>query len=96
MSRRQVDATVMVPRVATLLEPKGNTDPPRRMRVASPAERGEFRPAFSRGRVLRLGDLRSALNTAHGADDTCPMTTAMFLRMRAEHADKSLADDHVA
>ena len=100
MSRRQVDGKVMVPRVATLLEPKGNAYPPRRMRVASPAERGNFVQHFPA--VVSCG---SAICVPHSpprmGPTTRPMTTVMFLRMRAEHADKSLADksladDHVA
>ena len=95
MTRRPADTKAIVPHIVTLLEPKGNAYPPGRMLVASPDAIGDIVQHIPRGRVLRLGDLRAALATAHGADYTCAMTTGMFLRMLAEDAERSCAGDHL-
>jgi alkylated DNA nucleotide flippase Atl1 len=83
----------MVPRIVVLTEPKGNAYPAGRMLVASPDAIGAIVQRIPRGLVLRLGDLRAALATAHGAQYTCPMTTGVFLRMLAEDAEHAGAGD---
>jgi hypothetical protein len=48
--------------------------------------------AIPEGGTLEMRTLRDALARAHGADATCPVTTALFLRIVAEAAWDDLQD----
>jgi alkylated DNA nucleotide flippase Atl1 len=56
------------------------------MLVASPAEVEAIVRQVPSGRVLTLGTLRALLATKWRADYTCPLTTAIFVRVMAEAA----------
>jgi alkylated DNA nucleotide flippase Atl1 len=65
------------------------------MLIASPTAITAILRHIPKGRVLKSGDLRTALAAAYEADYTCPMTTGIFLRMAAESADAAGAGDAV-
>lgn len=65
--------------------------PAGRMLVSAPLELDAVIRRIPEGRVLTLGELRGNLARTHGADYTCPTTTAAFLLVVADAADEERA-----
>jgi hypothetical protein len=65
--------------------------PGARLFIASPRLIDETIAAIPRGQVKDPIALRAELAAAHGADATCPVSTAIFLRVVAEAALERLA-----
>jgi hypothetical protein len=60
--------------------------------VATPGLLADRVLAIPAGETLEVRTLRDALARAHGADASCPVTTALFLRIVAEAAWDDLRD----
>jgi hypothetical protein len=61
--------------------------PGTRLLISSPKEIDAYlRRRTKPGKTLTIPQLRTALARARGAEAICPLTTAIFLRIVAEHA----------
>ena len=60
--------------------------------ISSPLEMRDFVSAIPKGKSLSVAELRKSLAKKHGAEDTCPLTTGIFLRIVAEAALDELED----
>ena len=59
-----------------------------KMLISSPEKISEFIFKISKGSYLSIKELRRGLALKAGADNTCPVTTGIFLRMAIEqHKD---------
>ena len=56
-----------------------------KMLISSPEKISEFIFKIPKGSYLRIKELRRELALKAGADNTCPVTTGIFLRMTIEH-----------
>lgn len=79
------------PRLEVVSSSKTVSLPPRKMLISTPLELDAVIRRIPEGRVLAIGALRANLAGNHGADFTCPVTTAAFLRIVAEAADEERA-----
>jgi alkylated DNA nucleotide flippase Atl1 len=62
-----------------------------RMLVSTPEEVESFVAKIPKGHVITLTELRKQLADSHGADLTCPMSTAIFLNVVARaHAEREV------
>lgn len=57
-----------------------------KMPISSPMEVRDFVAAIPKGRAVTTLELRKELAKKHGAEDMCPLTTGIFLRIVAEAA----------
>ena len=55
-----------------------------KMLISSPEKISEFIFAIPKGSFLSIKELRRGLAVKEGADNTCPLTTGIFLRMAIE------------
>ena len=55
-----------------------------KMLISSPEKISEFIFAIPKGSFLSIKELRRGLAVKAGADNTCPLTTGIFLRMAIE------------
>jgi len=56
------------------------------MLISSPLEMRDFVASIPKGKSMTTLELRKKLAKKHGAEDTCPLTTGIFLRIVAEAA----------
>lgn len=54
--------------------------------ISSPLEMRDFVTSIPKGKSMTAVEIRKALAKKHGAEDTCPLTTGIFLRIIAEAA----------
>ncbi len=74
------------PHVAVLDKPYAGLRPGQRLFIASPALLDASIRAIPSGQAMEVAALRMSLAREHGADATCPTSTAIFLRIVAERA----------
>lgn len=74
------------PAVKTLQAPFAGMPTGTRMLVASPALFDEFIRTLAPGHVMTVRELRDKLAARHRAEQTCPVSTGIFLRIVAEAA----------
>jgi hypothetical protein len=74
------------PHVTVLEKPFAGLTPGQRLFIASPPLLEDRIRAIPPGQSIEVTALRAALATEHGADATCPTSTAIFLRIVAERA----------
>ena len=79
------------PHVVVLEKPYGGLPAGKRLFVAAPLLIEDRVRAVPRGATLTVAALREALAREHGADATCPTSTAIFLRIVAERALERMA-----
>lgn len=77
--------------VVVLDKPFAGVAAGQRLFIPSPALLAERIAALPRGTTTDPVALRSELARAHGADATCPVTTAIHLRIVAERALEQIA-----
>jgi hypothetical protein len=77
--------------VVELEKPFAGVAAGQRLFIPSPALLAERIAALPRGARTDPVALRSELASTHGADATCPVTTAIHLRIVAEHALEQIA-----
>jgi hypothetical protein len=81
------------PHVAVLEKPFAGLPAGARLFIASPLLIEERVRAIPRGTTQTVVALRAALAREHGAEATCPTSTAIFLRIVAERALERIAMD---
>jgi hypothetical protein len=74
------------PRVKIIERPFAGIAAGRRMLISSPKEIEAFIVQIPKGARVCISDMRQKLAETHCADATCPVTTAIFLRIVAESA----------
>lgn len=70
----------------------GGMKPGDMMLVATPLMVDAYIRSIPNGRTKTIPDMRDDLARAEGCDGTCPMSTAIFVRMVAEAALEDIAD----
>jgi hypothetical protein len=60
------------------------------MLISSPQEVASYIAAIPSGETRSIEEMRKALAAQHQADGTCPVTTAIFLRIVSEAASEQL------
>lgn len=79
--------------VAVLDKPFAGLRAGQRLFIATPALLEARIRAIPAGTTKGVATLRSELAREHGADATCPTSTAVFLRIVAERALERMAED---
>lgn len=75
------------PQVKTMGAACGNNFPEGTMLIATPRLVDETIRSIGRGKILTLTELRHVLADQYEVDYTCALTTGIFLRIVAEHAE---------
>lgn len=79
------------PHVVTLEAAFAGVPPGAKLLIASPKLLAQKIATIPEGQVRDVVELRRELAQEHGADATCPVSTAIFLRITAEAALEQLA-----
>ena len=76
------------PEVKVLKRQMGNNFPAGRMLIATPKTVASEIRLIRKGKVKTIAQIRGQLAKKYKADYTCPITTGIFLRIVAEHAEQ--------
>jgi hypothetical protein len=79
------------PEVQTLDKAFSDMQVGEQMLISSPKEIEDFLYTIPSGTVVSVKQLRQDLAKTHGATNTCPLTTGIFLRIVAEAALEAVA-----
>ena len=67
-----------------------------KMLISSPEELAVYISKIPKGKTISLKQMRHELAKENGADNTCPVTTGIFLRMAIEDAIGVLGVDNAS
>lgn len=91
-SARERLADKKEPKVVELAKPFGGMQPGQMMYVATPAIVAEYLRKIPEGEVRTMPQMRAELAAANDCDGTCPLSTAIFLRVASEAALEDLGE----
>lgn len=91
-SARERLADAKEPKVVELAKPFGGMQPGQMMYVATPQIVADYVRKIPNGLTETMPQLRAGLAAANDCDGTCPLSTAIFLRVVSEAALEDLAD----